>query len=90
MKKFALDKIYLNDPYGCFDEECQDRLSETAIIWSEDRIDDEDIEYVRAGDIPNILYRCAETLKRFDIQDVTWFSKHEKLLDAIERILSKI
>lgn len=39
------DKIYLHDPLGAFQEVALNAFE--SVIWSEDRIDESDIEYVK-------------------------------------------
>ena len=40
------DKIYLHDPDGYFEE---NGLGDNTVLWSEDRVDDKDYEYIRAS-----------------------------------------
>jgi hypothetical protein len=40
------DRIYLHDPHGCFDEDTEAGDNNT-VTWSEERIDENDYEYVR-------------------------------------------
>lgn len=44
MKKFAPDKIYLHDPHGYFDD---DSGKDNTVMWSEDKINEDDIEYIQ-------------------------------------------
>ena len=57
------DKIYLHDPHGVFDEDGHNGLE--TVTWSEDRIDENDYEYVRLavlGDVRAIYDELLEEL----------------------------
>ena len=42
------DRIYLHDPHGCFDEDTEAGDNNT-VTWSEERIDENDYEYIRSA-----------------------------------------
>lgn len=44
------DRIYLHDPYGCFEE--QNYCENNTVLWSEDKISDVDYEYIRYPQLP--------------------------------------
>ena len=44
-KPFAPERIFLHDPYDAFSDDTQGSLE--TIEWSEERMADDDIEYVR-------------------------------------------
>ncbi len=41
------EKIYLHDPHGYFDDD-NDYMGINTVMWSEDRIDEADYEYIRS------------------------------------------
>jgi hypothetical protein len=80
---FEPDKIYLHDPHGYFDAES---LGCETVTWSEDRIDENDYEYVR------VKYNKVEKKKRMIGDKI--LTELEKIgfinIDEIEVIIKKL
>jgi hypothetical protein len=66
------DKIYLHDPLGCFDEDTEAGDNNT-VTWSEERIDENDYEYVKSDCITDdICFICKKPTQNLSANPAKW------------------
>ena len=63
----APERIFLNDPENNFEEKVED-IFYSGITWSDEKIDEKDVGYVRANVVSNICTEIILKLQRYENQ----------------------